>query len=171
MPETLNVAGATPVDEAGIPDSDEVVVTQDEVGTEIVNEAGEDEEQWDVVGSLIESSGQLFMDALTRNGEQDVLDPTNLLDVEFVVTPRVTAKREIATFLEMSVRIGRTTHQHTYRVLADKDPELAEFLNDRMNREVAPETWAPQDVLNLLSEIGELVDITIHGKVPRQKNW
>tara|TARA_Y100000310_G_C20431309_1_gene691600 strand:- start:148 stop:663 length:516 start_codon:yes stop_codon:yes gene_type:complete len=170
MSETLDASGETPVDQAGIPAADELVVTHGKVGVEVVNEAPEVEEQWDVIGSLIESAEQLWIGSLTRSGEQDVLAPSNLFDIEYVVTPRVTKKREIATFVEMGVKIGRTTHQHTYRIYDDKGPELAAFLNDRMSSDVASGKWTPEEVLNLMSEIGELVDITIHGKVPRQKN-
>jgi hypothetical protein len=148
---------------------DPLEVTDDEVGTEIVDEADE-EEEWDIVGGLVAAANHLWEASLTRNGEQDVIPPANLRDVEFAVTSRVTKGKEIATFVDVCVRIGRTTHQHTYRADADKQDELMAFLNDRMDNDVENEKWGPEEVLNLLDEVGELMDITIMGKVQQPKN-
>ena len=174
MPETPELSGTltgTPSVSIG-PDSLEV--TDSEVGeatvNAIVNTAAEEEEEWDVVGGLVEAANQLWDASLTRNGEQDVIAPTNLRDVEFAVTSRVTRGKEIAKFVDVVVRIGRTTHQHTYQVQEDKGDELMAFLNDRMDNDVDNDKWGPEEVLNLPNTVGELMDITIMGKVQQPKN-
>ena len=168
MPETPEKAGTltgTPTVSGG-PDSLEL--THEEAGAEIVNTAAE-EEEWDMVGGLVDAAGKLWVDSLTRNGEEDVLDPVNLQDTEFIVGVRPTNDMEIATYVDVALKIGRTIQQLTFRVDDDKQSQLTAFLNDRMNREADGAEWDPQKLLNLLDEIGQLVDISIRGKVQGQK--
>ena len=169
MPETLEQPETLTVSTG----PDPLEMTDSKVGEATVNtiaNAPAEEEEWDVVGGLVEAANQLWDGSLTRNGEQDVIAPTNLRDVEFAVTSRVTRGKEIAKFVDVVVRIGRTTHQHTYRVQEDKGDELMAFLNDRMDNDVDNDKWGPEEVLNLLNTVGELMDITIMGKVQQPKN-
>jgi hypothetical protein len=166
LPEEPGTATLTPTVSVG-PDS--VEATDGQVGMEIVNTAAAADEEA-IVAQLVEASEHLWTAGLTRNGETKVLAPTNLGDVELAITPRVTRDREVATFVDVVVKIGRTMHRQSYRVLPDKLDALTEFLNDRMDRAVDVGKWDPESVLNLLNEIGELRDTTIMGKVQPPKS-
>lgn len=125
---------------------------------------GERDESMDIQG-VVDANERLWLAMFTGNGDSPVVDAGCLGHAEFCVANATMPDGEIAVIVEVQAKVGRTDQQLRFRISSEAEPRISEFLNDRMRTDVPSTKWNSEGLFELLRASGEILDLSVHGKV------